>query len=387
MTQDHLDTTIFGEPPPQEPSRRRRRQRERRRGGRRLVTLVIAVALVGVATVTAFTVLRPLVSSLVGGGSEAEDFPGPGSGEVVVTVKQSDSGEAIATALRDAGVVKTRSAYLEASAADPELSAKIQPGTYTLKKEMKASEAFGFLANPDNRTVARAVIPEGLWVSEIIPRLSKATTIPVADYEAALKDPEALGLPSAADGKVEGWLFPSAYEFDKDVPAAEQLRQMIAMTIKELEKAGVQPDDYERILTVASIVEGEVNGEGDRAKVAQVIENRLNDPNGPTVGMLQMDSTVHYAVQKRGRAGTTSEQRNSDSPYNTYKVKGLPPGPINNPGAASIEAAANPEEGPWFFFVAVNPDTGETKFATTAAEHQRNVEEFNQWCRENRDRC
>ena len=387
MSQDHLDTAIFGEPPPQEP-RRRRRQRQKQRKGRGWLTILLAVVLVGGAAIAAVTVLKPIVSSMVGGGSsEGEDFAGPGEGDVTVTVKQGDSGEAIATTLKAAGVVKSRTAYLDASAADPQLSAKIQAGTYTLRKGMKAIDAFTMLTDPANRTADRQTIPEGLWVSEIIPRLSKATGVPVADYQAALKKPDALGLPAEAKGNAEGYLFPSSYEFEKGTPAATQLKTMVAMTLAELKKAGVQPEDFTRILTVASIIEGEVNGDADRAKVARVIENRLDDPNGPTIGRLQMDSTVHYIEQKRGRAGTSNEARNSDSPYNTYKVKGLPPGPINNPGAASIEAAAHPADGPWFYFVAVNPSTGETKFAVTAAEHDKNVQEFNKWCSEHKDKC
>ena len=388
MTQDHLDTAIFGEPEPEGP-RRRRRPREKRGKGRGLLTILLAVVLVGGAAIAAVTVLKPLVSSMVGGGgsSEGEDFAGPGEGNVTVTVKQGDSGEDIATTLKAAGVVKSRTAYLDASAADPQLSAKIQAGAYTLRKGMKASDAFTMLTDPANRAVDRQTIPEGLWASEIIPRLSKATGVPVKEYQAALKKPASLGLPEAANGKIEGYLFPSSYEFDKGTPAATQLKTMVAMTLAELKKAGVKPEDYTRILTVASIIEGEVNGDADRAKVARVIENRLDDPNGPTVGRLQMDSTVHYIEQKRGRAGTSDKARNSDSPYNTYKVKGLPPGPINNPGAASIEAAAHPADGPWFYFVAVNPSTGETKFAVTAAQHAKNVQEFNTWCSEHKDKC
>ncbi|KGN42542.1 endolytic transglycosylase MltG [Knoellia aerolata] len=381
MSHEHLETTLFGEPEHHEP-RRRRRPRQKRSKGRSVLVLIVALVLVGAATATAFTLLRPVVASILGDGdSGAEDFPGPGDEEVTVTVKQGDTGESIATALKSAGVVKTRTAYLDASAADPQGSAQIQPGTYTLKKGMKAIDAFTALVDPANRSVARQTIPEGLWVSEIIQRLSKATGVPVADYQAALKDPAALGLPAEAGGR------PSSYEFDKNTPAAAQLKQMVALTLSELKKAGVQPKDYTRILTVASIIEGEVNGDADRAKVARVIENRLADPNGPTVGLLQMDSTVHYIEQKRGRAGTSDAARASNSPYNTYRVKGLPPGPINNPGAASIEAAAKPADGPWFFFVAVNPDTGETKFAATQAEHDRNVQEFNAWCSQNKDKC
>ena len=195
-----------------------------------------------------------------------------------------------------------------------------------------------------------------------------------------------LKLPEQAGGDVEGWLFPSTYEFDKDTSAVAQLNAMITMTTDELKKAKVPQDRWERTLIVASIVEGE-SGAADRGKVARVIENRLADVNGPTVGMLNMDSTVHYVFQERGKAGTTDEMRNSDSPYNTYKHTGLPPGPINNPGAEAIEAAGHPDEGDWLFFVTVDPDSGETKFATTQREHDNNVKEFEQWCADNQDRC
>lgn len=381
MTQDHLDTTIFGESPPDEP-RRRRRQRQKQGNGRRLLTIVLAVVLVGGGTITALTILKPIASSLFGGGSsEAEDFAGPGEGNVSVTVKQGDSGEAIATSLKSAGVVKTRTAYLDASAADPAQSARIQAGTYTLKKGMKAVEAFALLSNPANRSVPRATIREGLWASETFAALSKATGVPVAEYVKAAGDPAAIGLPADADGKVEGYLFPSSYEFDKTTPATEQLKQMVARTMGELEKAGVDPKDYTRILTLASIIEAEVRRDEDRSKVARVLENRVAD-NMP----LQLDSTVSYGVQRRNLT-TTDAERADDNRYNTYKYPGLPVGPIANPGAASIEAAINPADGPWLYFVAIDPSTGETAFATTFAEHQGNVKLFQKWCQENRGQC
>ena len=161
---------------------------------------------------------------------------------------------------------------------------------------------------------------------------------------------------------------------------------MVALTKKTLEDTGVAEDDWQETLIIASIVEGEVSGDADRGKVARVVLNRL-EPGPPSYGLLQMDSTVHYAEQQRGKAGTTDEQRASDSPYNTYVQPGLPPGPIGNPGAASIEAAADPAEGDWYFFVTVDPDTGETKFATTLDEHNQNVQEFQAWCAENADKC
>jgi UPF0755 protein len=306
---------------------------------------------------------------------------------VQVTVKEGDLPPQMGKELVAADVVKTTKAFADAARANPKTNG-IQPGTYTFRKQMKAADAVAILVDPANRSqVPRVTIREGLWKNEIFAALSKGTGIPVAKYQAAAKDPAALGLPEYAKGNVEGWLFPSTYEFAENATATQQLKQMVAMTLAELDKAGVQAGDRERVMTVASIVEGEVSGDADRGKVARVIENRLTTKGAPNYGLLQMDSTVHYAVQKRGKAGTTNAERASTSPYNTYKVQGLPPGPINSPGAASIEAAAHPTPGPWLFFVTVNPDTGETKFAVTAAEHERNVQEFQSWCRDHADRC
>lgn len=395
MTEPHLEHSIFGgqhddhaqhERSSDEPvvsrAQRRAAAKPKRRGGRRMGCLFIAVALVAAAAFAAYTVLRPVVDGFL----ESNDYPGPGSGEVQVVVNDGDTGRAIGVTLEKAGVVKSSKAFLEAASADTR-SASIQPGTYTLKKQMTAKDALAVLVDNANRNVPRVTIREGLWKNEIFAALSKGTGLPVADYVAAAKDPEALGLPATAKGNLEGYLFPSTYEFPAKSTATEQLKTMVAKTVSELEKAGVAEADMERTLIVASIVEGEVSGDADRAKVARVIENRIKTVAAPNYGLLQMDSTVHFAVQKRGRAGTSDADRNSSSPYNTYKVQGLPPGPINSPGAASIAAAASPADGSWLFFVTTDPDTGETKFATTTAEHQRNVQEFQAWCREHSDRC
>ena len=124
------------------------------------------------------------------------------------------------------------------------------------------------------------------------------------------------------------------------------------------------------VLTVASIIEREVNQDQYRAKVARVLYNRLDK------GMkLQLDSTVVYAENLKTNT-TTAKDRASKSRYNTYRYKGLPPGPISAPGKAALQAAAQPENGKWLYFVTVNFDTGETKFANTEAEFRVIKEEF-----------
>lgn len=376
----HLGDDIFEEEPESRTraQRRRRDTADPRRGGAGCLAMVLATALVLGAVVFAFGSLR----SLIPGGSESTDFDGPGHGQVEVEVTSGASGAQIGEILVEAGVVKSTSSFTQVAAAQPEEAAKIQPGTYEMLKEMKASEAFDRLLDPANRSARGVTIPEGKWRAEIYEKLSEATDTPVADYEKAEKSNQ-LKLPPEAKDSVEGWLFPSTYEFADDASAVQQLNRMISMTTAELEEAEVPKDKWERTLTIASIVEGE-SGAADRGKVARVIENRLDDPTGPTRGLLQMDSTIHYMLQKRGTITTSDKERETDNPYNTYQNTGLPPGPINNPGAAAIEAAGNPVKGDWFFFVTVDNDTGETKFATTQKEHDRNVQE---WCKNNPGTC
>jgi UPF0755 protein len=130
------------------------------------------------------------------------------------------------------------------------------------------------------------------------------------------------------------------------------------------------------VLTKASIVQAEAASPEDMAMVARVLENRLAD------GMpLQLDTTVNYANGKSGIT-TTPQDRANPSPYNTYVHPGLPPGAIGNPGEQAIEAVLAPTPGDWRFFVVIDPDTGETRFARTAEEHQQNVLLFQQWLRE-----
>ncbi|KRE62660.1 endolytic transglycosylase MltG [Nostocoides sp. Soil756] len=362
MSQDFTDT-IFGDDTERPATRSRRELHGKRRPprrGRRLLVLLVAVVLVGGAGYGAYSVIGPAVRGLVGGGQETDvDFPGPGQGETDVVIPPGATGEDIATLLRDAGVTKTRTAYLDAVAADPTAAAKIQPGTYVLMKGMRGQDAFEVLVDPANRVTERVTVREGLWLSETLATLSKATGVPLKDYQAAVKDTEALGLPPEAKGNLEGWLFPASYEFSDKTPAAQQLRQMVAQTVKTLTAAGVERKNWERTLIIASIVEGEASGDADRGKVARVIENRLDQPDGPTNGYLQMDSTVNFALQKRGNL-TKSEYESAKS---------------------------DPTPGDWFYFVTVNLDTGETLFANTFAEQQANQQKLNQWCDANPGKC
>jgi UPF0755 protein len=350
-----------GQKPPPGPKSRR---------ARRGLVLLIALALVGGGAVGAVTVLKPMIEGL----NAPQDYPGPGTGSVTFVVKSGDTGRAIADRLKAAGVVLTSDAFAAVFSATPE-AAGIQPGSYELRKQMSSSDALDALLDPANRTVPRVTVREGLWASEVYAVLSRGTGIPLKDYSTAAKQPEKLGLPPEAKGAIEGYLFPATYEFAADATAADQLATMIETAVKQLDDLGVSPAKAHRVLTLASILEAEAKTDEDRRKVHRVLLNRLD------AGMrLQLDSTVSYAAKRRSIT-TTDSERASSSPYNTYAQDGLPPGPIGNPGKAALEAAIDPAEGPWLYFVAVNPETGETKYATTFAEHQTLVAQFQQWCR------
>ncbi|MGB8383938.1 MAG: endolytic transglycosylase MltG [Dermatophilaceae bacterium] len=352
------------------------KRRRPARAARRFLVLIVTLGLVAGAGLLAVTVLRPMLSGL----GESGDYPGPGTGSVMITVNEGDSGKAMGATLEKAGVVKSARAFVDAFQADPK-SAVIQPGEYEMRKEMKAADALAVLLDPASRKVAMVTIPEGMWASDVYATLSKATGHPVSDYEAAAKDPAALGLPTSAKGNVEGYLFPASYEFSSKNSAAEQLRVMVGKAVSQLARLGVNGEQAQRVMTVASIVEAEGRNPDDGPKIARVIENRLAAKT-----RLQLDSTVSYVTRTRTVA-TTDAQRATPSPWNTYLVDGLPPGPIDNPGTAAIQAAVAPAPGPWLYFVAVNPATGETKFATTADEHAGNVAQFQAWCKANPGQC
>ncbi len=393
---DPLHSSIFGQnevdevggqhdvaPPPV--SRREARELERSRGRkgsnkpsglRRFAVLLMALLVLGGASFAAYKVLRPVAMEFL----ESNDYAGPGSGQVRITIDQGDSGSAIAKKLVDEDVVKSTKAYVEAASANSR-STGIQPGVYELKKQMRAEDAVALLVENGNRITNAVVIPEGLWAKEIFVKLSEQTGIPAADYEEAAKNATALGLPASAKGNVEGYLFPASYTFDPDTTAADHLKEMVANSVSRLDKLGVTADNMEHVVVVASLVEAEARLEADRPKVARVVENRLAQKMP-----LQFDSTVNYAIGKHGIT-TTDAARAQDSPYNTYKVVGLPAGPIGNPGESAIKAAAAPADGPWLYFVTVNPTSGETRFATTFDEHQANVRLFQQWCSQNKGQC
>jgi UPF0755 protein len=356
------------------------RRKRRRVSGCIPVLLVLAV--VGALLYFGFQSGKDFIEEQFG---DPEDYPGPGKGSVTFEVQAGDSVTEIGQKLEEAGVVASVEAFTDVASDDPRATG-IQVGFYPLKKEMKASDALEVLVDPEQIITTRITFPEGLRVVDIVDLFVENTDFGRAQFEKALEKPEKLGLPDYAGGNPEGYLFPSTYGFGPNETPRSMLRAMVdrwkqAAEDADLEGAaerlGYTPHE---LMTVASLVEAEGRGD-DMPKVARVIYNRLENPGtAGTTGRLELDATVNYAHGKEIGARTTSEERQIDSPYNTYLVEGLPPGPIESPGDAAIQAAANPADGDWYYYVTVNLKTGETKFAETPEEHAANVQELNEYC-------
>jgi UPF0755 protein len=366
-----LSDVVHGSP--QGPRRRSQRAAEKRRKRRRRRTWVTALILVvGVAAAGAgaWLGLRPLVSSIMG-LSAPDDYTGSGTTPVDVRIPTGATGTRIAAILMDAGVVKSAKAYLAAAADTPD-SAGIQPGTYALKKQMSARAALQALLNPASRQLKRVTIPEGSRVPTILATIAKETGIPRAELDAAAKDTAALGLPATVKSP-EGYFFPATYDVEKGTTAEDLLREMVTKTQDTLTELQVAPGDQNRVLTLASLVQAEGRHPQDMSKIARVLVNRL------AKGMpLQLDTTIHYATGKF-TVQTTNADLAVKSPYNTYTHPGLPPGPIGSPGQVALQAAIHPADGPWMYFVATDPSTGQTEFAVTAADFQKLKAKYDKW--------
>lgn len=361
------------------PGRRRRRRRGNRLGC--LAVLVAMAVLVG----GVYFAWDAGVSALKSRFDPPADYTGVGSGSVLVEVRSGDNASDIARTLVEHGVVASVEAFTDAATANPE-STKIQVGFYEMAEKMAAEAALDVLLDPGNMVQDAVTVREGLNVDEIVSVLAENTDFSQQQYHKVLARPDSLGLPPYADGNPEGYLFPATYQLPPDATPASILRMMVerfrqAASTLDLEararRVGVSPHDA---MTVASLIQAEARFDEDFAKVSRVIYNRLEEPMP-----LQFDSTVHYAVGRDGGVGTSDADRDTDSPYNTYRYPGLPPTPINAPGEQAMEAALDPADGPWLYFVTTDPDSGVTKFAESYEEHLRNKAEFDAWCRESRN--
>jgi UPF0755 protein len=371
-------------PPTGVPSRRALReaeeavQEEKRHTRSKGLSAVVTVLIVGALGAIGYFVGVPIYHAMTEEKAplvaEITDYPGPGVGSVEVVVNSGDTGNIIAKTLKDADVVATEKAFLTACSENTGCGA-IQPGIYTLKKQMKADDAVTALLDPTNRETVTLTVPEGYRADQVFQLIADKLEVPLSEVEAAASDTVAIGLPPEAEGLVEGWLFPDTYNLSPDSTPASILATMVGQTTRVLDEVGVPGEQRHDVIVLASMVEKETRREEDRSKAARVFLNRIEQ------GMkLQSDATVVYGVGRfDDNVWTTDEERADDNPYNTYVIDGLPVGAICNPGRAAIEAAFRPADGPWIYMVVVNDDTGEVEFNETAEGHAASLLKYQEW--------
>lgn len=306
------------------------------------------------------------------------DYEGDGNGtEVIVTINSGDIGSDVARTLHDAGVTMTFDAVYDYLVANPDVS--FVPGNWSLQQQMSAESAVAALQDPANRVTNRLLIKEGQVLPDVLEVIASTTGIPLEELQAASQDLAAFGLPANAPS-LEGYLFPATYELDGTETAQGILQTLVNTTFQRLDAAGVAVDDRHRVLTMASLIQREAGAydPDDFYKISRVFQNRLD------IGMnLQSDATVAYGTGNLDTVFTTAAERaDASNLYNTYANPGLPIGPIGAAGDKAIDAALNPADGPWLFFVAVNLATGETVFSETAAEHEAAADRLFEWCAE-----
>ncbi|MFC4009538.1 endolytic transglycosylase MltG [Nonomuraea purpurea] len=341
--------------------------RARRRGAMRKAGLVSAGLVAGVLAlgVGAVAVLKPYLSP--------DDFDGPGSGTVTVRIAPGSSAEAIGSTLAEAGVVASARSFVNA-AEKRAVSDRLRPGHYRLRKGMAAGAALDLLLAPASRVVRRVTLPEGMRVSEVLARVAKQTGLSLKELQGV--DQALIGLPKYAQG-LEGFLFPATYEIEPGDTAVDVLAAMAERFAAAAREVGLEEQAARmhltplQAVTVASMIQAEGGTDEDYPKISRVIYNRLAKGT-----KLEIDSTVLYA-QNRRTLKITERDTKVNSLYNTYVHKGLPPGPIANPGEKALIAALNPAEGDWHWFVTTDPAHRITKFTNKESEFVRYREELN----------
>ena len=281
--------------------------------------------------------------------------------EVFVEIPKGATGSEIAQILFEDGVVKSAASYFQTAVGDVR-SQKVAPGSHRINLEISAKQALEQLLDP-SRIPNLLKVFEGEWKSEVAQSL--------VDYGFSSSEVnKAFRLVNLPKGfrDVEGLLFPAQYTFEKSTSAQEVIQEMInRFTTDEVAQqilASKGPFTPLEMLTIASIIQAE--GETKAfTKVSRVIFNRLEK------GMpLQMDATVHYVQKSRGNIFLSTRSTLIKSAYNTYRNRGLPPGPIGNPGSEAMSAALNPADGDWLYFITVAPE--DTRFTAS-------FDQFNEW--------
>lgn len=354
-----------------------RKQRRRRRN-------VIMAIVVGIfAVILAITVL--LLQNILGMWT-TEDYPGPGEGEVTFTVEPGWGPSVIGGQLTEKDIVSDRKIFLEAVQEVDAENKEIHPGEYQLKYKMAAKDAATVLVGEATEKVSYVAVKQNVRTKAVFEKISESTGVSIGDLEELNDQPEKFGLKKPVKN-LEGYLHPGEYRFPLDASAQDILQEMVDATTKELTSQGVtDPTKQYRILKIASILQAEASPKDYRI-VSGALDNRLKPDNKETDGLLQVDSSVIYGLNRYTLQLSKEEKADKGNKYNSYQHRGLPPTPIGSPADKAIEAAIHPEKNDYYYWVTVNTESGETKFAKTYEQHRVYQQEFRDWCADNKDTC
>lgn len=305
-----------------------------------------------------------------------QPFHGDGSGQVQVTVPKGSSVSEVGDLLAEEDVI-ANSTFFQVRVTLAGKRSEIYSGHFTLAHDMSYGAAIDALSQPPVKRTLTVTIPEGYTRSQAA-QLVEEVGVPGDYTKATIKskylDPAEYGGKNAKN--LEGFLFPDTFELKPNAPVEDlvelqlkDFRQRIkGVNMKYAKSKNLTVFD---VVTIASMVEDEAGVDSQRGLVASVIYNRLRD------GMpLGIDATIRFATGNYTQPLTESELA-IDSPYNSRTNVGLPPGPISNPGLASIEAAAHPPQTDYLFYVTTPGACGKLTFAETEAEFEAAVEKYN----------
>ncbi len=301
--------------------------------------------------------------------------------EVKLTIDEGDSLSDVASKLKEAGLINYKGVFMLTSGLF-KYSSYVEPGTYDLNSEMDYRALIRNMHDweADSKAaqgIVKVTIPEGYTVSEIIDLLVQNGVSTKADLEDACANYEFADYDFLDDDelgstdRMEGFLFPTTYEFDTTKSAVYAVDTMLTMFKNQISQqmlADIEASPYtlREIITMASLIEKEsVGDDTERKNISSVIHNRLENPNSEKGGRtLQLCSTINYIMKHDGVKTFDTE---IDSPYNTYLHEGLTPGPICCPGLSAIQAAIYPADTSYYFF-ALGKD-GVSHFFTDYNDH------------------
>jgi UPF0755 protein len=290
---------------------------------------------------------------------------------VMITVEQGATLKRVALQLEDLGVIESALSLRLLARLDSDLG-KIQAGSYEFSKAATPPQVLARLRTGDTVKL-RLTIPEGFTLRQIIARISAAGYGDEQRLQKLAYDPDFLKELGIEGESLEGYLFPETYLFAEGTDETALLKMMVDLCFRQLDNkllaaAKKQGLNRHQLVTLASIIEKETGLVEEMPVISSVFYNRLKH------GIpLQTDPTVIYGI-KNFDGNLTRKHLQTKTPYNTYRIRGLPPGPIASPGRAALDAAAHPAQSPYLYFVARGD--GSHQFSITLKEHNAAVRKY-----------